>query len=161
MLQLFNVLQSSLTTFNNTISSLPFFIRYFVHAILAFCLPFYSVYHGITMVINRIYRISYPFYRLITLIARLLTFFITLPLRIITYVTTQTQALLINLIKLLIIMAIIIGILVVFLNENQLNYIKSYVTNTTDLILKQASMVWFIRTLLSHLHKTRLIHIYE
>ena len=58
-------------------------------------------------------------------------------------------------------MAIIIGILVVFLNENQLNYIKSYVTNTTDLILKQASMVWFIRTLLSYLHKTRLGHIYE
>jgi hypothetical protein len=123
------------------ISSLPFFIRYFVHAILAFCLPFYSVYQGSMLLMNRIYRITYPFYRVITLLARLFTFIITLPLRIITYVTTQTQLLLINILKFLIVVGIIIGLILLFMDEHQLDYVKAYVRNTTDLILKQASMV--------------------
>jgi uncharacterized membrane protein HdeD (DUF308 family) len=123
------------------LSSLPYCIQYIIHGILAFCVPFYSVYRGSMMLMNRIYRITYPFYRAITLIARLFTWFITLPIRIVTYVTTQTQVLLINLIKFLIIVSIIIGLVVLLMDEEQLNYVKSYVRNATDLILKQASMV--------------------
>jgi hypothetical protein len=93
------------------------------------------------LLMNRIYRITYPFYRVITLLARLFTFIITLPLRIITYVTTQTQLLLINILKFLIIIGIIIGLILLFMDEHQLDYVKAYVRNTTDLILKQASMV--------------------
>jgi hypothetical protein len=139
--QFFNLLHYSIATFNNMLSSLPFFIRYIVHAILAFCFPFYSAYQGFMMLINRIHRITYPIYRALTLFTRLFTFCITMPLRIITFVATKTQVLLKNLLVFSIIAAIIIGLIALFLDENQFNYIKSYVRNTTDVILKQSSMV--------------------
>ncbi|CAF0915672.1 unnamed protein product [Adineta steineri] len=139
--QLMHVLHYSLTTFNNMISSLPFCIRYIVQLILTICFPFYSLYQGYILLINRIHRIAYPFYRVITLVTRLFTFFVTLPIRILTYVFTQTQVFLQNLLKFSIVVAIIIGLIALFLEENQLNYIKSYVQNTTDSIFKQSSIV--------------------
>jgi hypothetical protein len=139
--QIFNLLHYSIATFNNMLSSLPFFIRYIVHAVLAFCFPFYSAYQGFMMLISRIHRITYPIYRVMTLLTNLFTFFITLPLRIITFVTTQAQILLRNLLIISIITAIIIGLIVLFLDETQFNYIKSYVRNTTDVILKQSSII--------------------
>jgi hypothetical protein len=123
------------------LSSLPFCLRYIVHAICAFCFPFYSIYQGYVVIINRIHRITYPIYRGTTLFARLVTFFITLPIRIIRFITTETQVLLKNLLIILIITSIIIGLIVLFSDEQQLNYMKSYIRNTTDLLLKYSSMV--------------------
>jgi steroid 5-alpha reductase family enzyme len=93
------------------------------------------------MLVNRIHRITYPIYRGITLVARLFAFFITLPIRIITFVTTQTQVLLKNLLILLIIISIIIGLIVLFSDEQQSNYMKSYIQNKTNVLLKYSSMV--------------------
>jgi hypothetical protein len=139
--QFFNLIHYSIATFNNMLSSLPFFLRSIVHGILAFCVPFYSVYQAGAMLINRIHGITYPIYRVITLFIRLFTFFITLPIRIITYVTTQTQVLLKNLLIILIFASIIIGLIVLFSNDQQSNYIKSYLRNTTNVLLKYTSMV--------------------
>jgi steroid 5-alpha reductase family enzyme len=122
-------------------ASLPFCIRYIVHAILAFCFPFYSIYQGWLMLISRIHRITYPIYRAVTLLTRLFTFFITLPVRIITFAITKTQTLLKSLLILAIIAGIIVGIITLFLDEHQLDYFKSYVRNTTDVILKHSSII--------------------
>jgi hypothetical protein len=123
------------------LSSLPFFIQSIIHGILAFSIPFYSVYQGCIMLINRIHRITYPIYRGITLFTQLFTFFITLPMRIITFTVTQTRVLLKNLLIILIIGGIIIGLIVLFSDEQQLNYMKLYLRNTTDVLLKYSSMV--------------------
>jgi len=141
ILQLFNLLHYAITTFNNMLSSLPYCIRYIVQIILAFFFPFYAGYQGYLMLIDRIHRITYPIYRGITLLTRLFTFFITIPLRIITFIITQTQVLLRNLLIILIFVGIIIGLILLFADEQQLNYMKSYIRNTTDLILKHSSMV--------------------
>ena len=85
--QLTNLLHYAISTFNNMLSSLPSFIQNIIHAILAVCFPFYSIYQGFMVLINRIHRIGYPIYRAMTLLTRLFTFFVTLPLRIITFVT--------------------------------------------------------------------------
>ena len=142
MFQFIHLIQYSLATFNNMLSSLPFCIRYLVHAVLAFCFPFYSMYLGCMMFINRIQSIAYPFYRIAMLLTRIFTFFVTLPVRIITSIVTQSQALLKNLLVLLISAGVIIGLTVLFLDEYQVNYLKSYVQNTTDLILKKTSMIY-------------------
>lgn len=123
------------------LASLPFCIRYFVQAILAFCFPFYTVYQGFAMLINRIHRVSYPIYRAITLFTRLFAFFITLPIRIITFLLTQIQFLLKNLLIVLIIAGIILGFIVLFSNQEQIDYMKSYLQNTTNVLLKYTSMV--------------------
>ncbi|UJR35811.1 hypothetical protein I4U23_028559 [Adineta vaga] len=139
--QFFNLLHYSIATFNNMLSSLPFCIRYLVQIILAFCFPFYSVYQGISLFINRIYGITYPIIRVVTLISRLFTFFIALPLRIITFVYTQLQDLFKNLLKFTIVVAFIIGIVALLLDEQQLNLIKSYARNVTNVLLKHSSTV--------------------
>lgn len=141
IIQFFNLLHYSIATFNNMLASLPFCIRYIVQAILTFCFPFYSLYQGIMLFINRIHGITYPIYRAITLFTHLFTFFITLPIRIITFLITQTQILLRNLLIILIIAGIIIGLIVLFSDEQQLDYMKSYLRNTTDVLLKYTSMV--------------------
>ncbi|CAF0805646.1 unnamed protein product [Rotaria sordida] len=141
ILQLFHLVHYSIATFNNMLSSLPFCIRYMVHLLFSICFPFYTIYQSSMLLINRIHRIAYPIYRAITLFTRLLNFFVTLPLRIITFLTTQIHVLLRNLLILLIFAAIIIGLIVLFSDDNQLNYIKSYTRNTTDWILKQSSMI--------------------
>ncbi|CAF2146512.1 unnamed protein product [Rotaria magnacalcarata] len=139
--QLLNVLHSVMATFNNIMSSLPFFLRYIVHGLLAICFPFYSVYQGYVVLINRIHQITYPIYRAVTLISRIFTFVVQLPLRMITFCITETQALLRNLLILLIFVGIIFALALILLNNNQLDYIKSYVQNTTDFILKKSSMI--------------------
>lgn len=136
-----NLLHYSITTFNNMLSSLPFFIRHLVHGILAFCFPFYSIYQGFSTIFNRIHRVIYPIYRAITFVTRIFTFFITLPMRIIAFIPTLLQDLLKNLLIILILVGFVIGLLVLFSNEEQLNSLKSYLRNTTDMLLKQSSMV--------------------
>ncbi|CAF4108657.1 unnamed protein product [Rotaria socialis] len=128
-------------TCNNIMSSLPFFIRYIVHGVLAICFPFYSIYQGYIVLINRIHQITYPIYRAITLVSRIFTFFVQLPLKIITFCITETRTLLRNLLILLIFVGIIFALALILLNNNQLDYIKSYVQNTTDFILKKSSMI--------------------
>ncbi|CAF0754766.1 unnamed protein product [Rotaria sp. Silwood1] len=123
------------------LSSLPFCIRYMIHLIFTICFPFYTIYQTSILLINRIHRITYPIYRAMTLVTRLFTFFVTLPMRIITFFTTQIPVLLRNLLILLILAAITIGFIVLFSDGNQFNYIKSYIRNTTDWILKQSSMI--------------------
>jgi hypothetical protein len=139
--QLTNLLHYAISTFNNMLSSLPSFIQNIIHAILAVCFPFYSLYRGFVMLIDRIHNITHPIYRAITLLTRLFTFFITLPIRIVTFVITLIQGLLKNLLIVLIVTGIIIGLFLIFSNDEQYNYIKSYVRNATDVILKQCSMV--------------------
>ncbi len=123
------------------LSSLPFFLRNIVHVILAFCFPFYSLYQGFMMTVNRIHNITYPIYRGITLLTRLFAFFITLPMRIITFLIMLIQGLLKNLLIILILAGIIIGLIVIFSNEEQYNHMKSYLRNATDVLLKHSSMV--------------------
>lgn len=123
------------------LASLPFFVRHFIHAILAVCFPFYSIYQGLTKIINQIHRIVYPIYRAITFVTRIFAFFITLPMRIIAFIPTLLQDLLKNLLIILILVGFVIGLLVLFSNEEQLNTLKSYVRNTTDMLLKQCSMI--------------------
>ncbi|CAF2391425.1 unnamed protein product [Rotaria sp. Silwood2] len=139
--QLFNLLHYSIATFNNMLSSLPFCVRYMIHLLFTLCFPFYTIYQSSILLINRIHRITYPIYRAVALLTHLFTFFITLPMRIITFLTTQMHILLRNLLILLIFAAIIIGLIVLFSDDNQFNYIKSHIRNTTDWILKQSSMI--------------------
>ena len=139
-----NLLHYSITTFNNLIISLPFGIRHLVQAILAFCLPFYSIYQGFALIFNRLYRIAHPIYRAITLVVRIFTFFIEFPMRIITFIPILLQKLLKNLLVILILAGILIGLLVLFSNEEQLNSLKSYLRNTTDILWKQSSKLRFI-----------------
>ncbi len=123
------------------LSSLPSFIQNIIHAILAFCFPFYSLYRGFMVIVNRIHNITHPIYRAVTLLTRLFTFFITLPIRIITFVIMIIQGLLKNILIVLILTGIIIGLILVFSNEEQYNYMKSSLRNATDVILKQCSMI--------------------
>lgn len=93
------------------------------------------------MTVNRIHNITYPIYRGITLLTRLFAFFITLPMRIITFLIMLIQGLLKNLLIILILAGIIIGLIVIFSNEEQYNHMKSYLRNATDVLLKHSSMV--------------------
>lgn len=130
-----------ITAFNNLLASLPSFIRYIIHALLAICFPFYTIYQGYMALINRIHQITYPIYRTITFITRLFTIFVQLPVRIITFLINETRNLLKNLFILLIFVSIILALLVIFLDEDQLIYIKSHIHNATDFILKKSSMI--------------------
>ncbi|CAF1639589.1 unnamed protein product [Adineta ricciae] len=141
ILQFFNLLHYSLTTFNNMIQSLPFCIRYFVQVVLAFCFPFYAAYQAFVLMINRIYRVTNSVSRIFTLITRLFTFVITLPLRIFAFLRTLAEDLFKNLLKLAIVTAIIVGILALVLDEQQLNLIKAYAHNVTNMLLKSSSTV--------------------
>ena len=121
------------------IQSLPFCIRYFVQVVLAFCFPFYAAYQAFVLMINRIYRVSYSVSRVFTLITRLFTFVITLPLRIFTFLRTLADDFLKNLLKFAIVIAFIVGILALALDEQQLNLIKAYARNATNMLLKSSS----------------------
>ena len=90
---------------------------------------------------NRIHRIIYPFYRALTLVTRLFAVVITFPIRMLTFVLTQTQVVLQNLFTILIIAAIVIGLIIIFSNEHQLSYIKSYIWNSTSILMKHCSMI--------------------
>jgi hypothetical protein len=116
-------------------------MRYIVQAILAFCFPFYSVYQALMMLIKRIRRIIYPIYRLVMFVSRLFTIFVTLPLRIITFIVTQTQEVFKSLLKFSIVVAVAVAIVALLLDEPQSNYIKAYVRNATDVLFKQSSTV--------------------
>ena len=139
--QLINLLNYSIATLNNILSSLPVFIQNIVHIILGIFFPFYSICQGYMRFMNRIHRIICPFYRVLTLITRLFAFLITLPIRILTFFLTQTQVILQNLFTILIIAAIVIGLIIIFTDEHQLNYIKSYIWNSTNMLIKQCSMI--------------------
>jgi hypothetical protein len=51
------------------------------------------------------------------------------------------QGLLKNLLIILILAGIIIGLIVIFSNEEQYNHMKSYLRNATDVLLKYSSMI--------------------
>lgn len=133
----FHLLQYSIITFNNTIASLPFFVRYIVHGIIALCFPFYAVYRTYMLLFNRITRIVYPLYRAVTLFTRILAFFIQLPVRIITYLLTSLEHFFKTLLILLIAVSLLFGIVLLFLDEHQLIFLKSYFHNKTNLFFNR------------------------
>ena len=141
IVQIFSVFQYALTTLNNMLASLPFFVRYIVHGVLAVCFPFYSIYQGYLTLVNRIYRVAYPIYRAINFFASLVTTIVTLPVRIVTYVVSKTESFLKNLLVGAIVLGMGLGLVALFLDEYQSAYLKSSLRNATDILLKQFSMV--------------------
>jgi len=132
LFKIMNLIHMILNYINSTLSSLPFFVRYFVHIILTISFPFYKIYQIYLALANRIYQIIYPLYRAVTLLARILTFFIQLPVRIVTYLLTSLENLLKTLIILIIIVCLIFAISLIFLDDKQIDYMKSYFHNKTN-----------------------------
>ena len=139
--QIFSVFVYTLTTFNNMIASLPFFVRYLAHGVLAVCFPFYSIYQGYLTLVNRIYRVAYPIYRAINFFTGLVTTLVTLPVRIVTFVVSKTESFLKNLLVATIVLGMGLGLVALFLDEYQSAYLKSSLRNATDILLKKCSMV--------------------